>query len=53
VTTTPGGRKRLEQANPELVVARDQAIVDKKKEQLQRTLQTQPLAVYRGQRLQI
>jgi phage/plasmid primase-like uncharacterized protein len=53
VTTTPGGRGYLERSNPELVAARDQAIIDKKKEQLQRALQTQPLAVHRGQRLQI
>jgi putative DNA primase/helicase len=31
VTTTPGGRGYLERSNPELVAARDQAIVDKKK----------------------
>jgi phage/plasmid primase-like uncharacterized protein len=34
LTTTPGGRTRLEQSNPELVAARDRAVIDKKKEQL-------------------
>jgi phage/plasmid primase-like uncharacterized protein len=46
-------RRALQEANPELVAARDRAVIDKKKEQLQRTLQTQPLTFHHGHRLQI
>ena len=54
VTTTPGGRTRLEQSNPELVAARDRAVIDKKKEQLKPLIgqhQAQTLGV--RQRLQM
>jgi phage/plasmid primase-like uncharacterized protein len=53
VTTTPGGRAGLEHSNPELVAARDAIVVQEKKEQLTKELQTQPLALHHGQRLKI
>jgi phage/plasmid primase-like uncharacterized protein len=53
VTATPGGRTRLEQSNPELVAARDQAIADKKKEHVHQTVLAQPLTAHRGQRLKL
>jgi putative DNA primase/helicase len=53
VTATPGGRTRLEQSNPELVAARDQAIADKKKEHVHQTVLVQPLTAHRGQRLKL
>jgi phage/plasmid primase-like uncharacterized protein len=53
VTATPGGRTCLEQSNPELVAARDQAIADKKKEHVHQTVLAQPVTAHRGQRLKL